>query len=76
MECSPPRIAVAARARQACTGGLVFTASVRKSGSFHDSCDRSKWPITVERMSDPEAITNLNSAPEGRYRIERELGDG
>ena len=27
-------------------------------------------------MSGPEAITRLNAALEGRYRIERELGEG
>ncbi len=27
-------------------------------------------------MSDPEAVTRLNAALEGRYRIERELGEG
>ncbi len=31
-------------------------------------------PPHLERMSDP--ITRLNSALEGRYRIERELGEG
>ena len=27
-------------------------------------------------MSDPDPITRLNAALEGRYRIERELGEG
>ncbi len=27
-------------------------------------------------MSDPDAITRLNAALEGRYRIESELGEG
>ena len=27
-------------------------------------------------MTDPNSITRLNAALEGRYRIERELGEG
>jgi len=30
----------------------------------------------VERMSDSDPIIRLNAALEGRYRIERELGEG
>ncbi len=28
------------------------------------------------RMSDPDPVTRLNAALEGRYRIESELGEG
>ena len=27
-------------------------------------------------MADPDAVTRLNTALEGRYRVERELGQG
>ncbi len=30
----------------------------------------------LARMTDPDPITRLNAALEGRYRIERELGEG
>ena len=36
-----------------------------------------RWPaVHLAAMTDPDPITRLNAALEGRYRIESELGEG
>ncbi len=36
----------------------------------------AEWPLPVEDKLVPDPVTRLNDALEGRYRIERELGEG
>ena len=59
-----------------CTPKTLGTHLRTSQGVFWAICSRSTDPHRIfYAMTDTDPITRLNAALEGRYRIERELGE-